>query len=106
MSGGTSDPLEKLRQLTAVTTVRLPPGFIGTGWVPLPPGAVDVLPWAFDHGQTVRQFRGEVHTTGARVLIWGVQDISGAVLTRRVLVEMDRAGTDLDSATARELAAN
>jgi hypothetical protein len=94
MSGGTSVPLDELRQLTPVNNV------------PLPPGAVGALPWAVDRGQTIRQFRGDVHTTSARVLIWGVQDISGAVLTRRVLVEMDRAGIDLDSATARELAAN
>src|SRR5215469_4095156 len=94
MSGGTSNPLDELCQLNAATNV------------PLPPGAVGALPWAVDRGQTIRQFRGEPHTTGARVLIWGVQDISGTVLTRRVLIEMDRAGTDLDSATARELAAN
>jgi hypothetical protein len=75
--------------------------------VPLPAGAIGALPWAVDRGQTIRQFRGEVHTIGVvRAYIWGIQDISGAVLTRRIVVEAARGGTELDSATARELAAN
>jgi hypothetical protein len=53
------------------------------------------LPWQVDHDQTTRRFRYAVHTSAVRVGIWGVPEVSGAVLTRTIVVEAHRGGTDL-----------
>ncbi|WP_407686680.1 hypothetical protein [Mycobacterium sp. HUMS_1102779] len=79
--------------------------------VPLPAGALDAEPWQ-DDTHTHRQFWGTTYihdaavqpSKGVRLGIWGLQDISGTVLTRTILIEADRCGTEVDSATGRRIA--